>query len=101
MPLPEKRKAAPGAALELLVRKGGVEPPRGCPHRNLNPARLPIPPLPLGEPGRYPMAAGAVKAGRRPRSCRGGRTFAREHALDGLDHVRFLEPERGHELGRL
>ena len=25
--------------------EGGLEPPRGCPHRNLNPARLPIPPL--------------------------------------------------------
>ncbi len=28
-----------------LVGEGGLEPPRGCPHRNLNPARLPIPPL--------------------------------------------------------
>jgi hypothetical protein len=27
------------------VGEGGLEPPRGCPHRNLNPARLPIPPL--------------------------------------------------------
>ena len=27
------------------VRKGGVEPPRPNGHRNLNPARLPIPPL--------------------------------------------------------
>jgi hypothetical protein len=29
----------------LLVRKGGIEPPRVLPHRILNPARLPIPPL--------------------------------------------------------
>ena len=27
------------------VRKEGVEPSRELPHRNLNPARLPIPPL--------------------------------------------------------
>jgi hypothetical protein len=27
------------------VRKGGLEPPRVLPHRILNPARLPIPPL--------------------------------------------------------
>jgi Phage integrase family len=29
------------------VRKGGLEPPRELPHWNLNPARLPIPPLSL------------------------------------------------------
>ncbi len=29
----------------LLVREGGVEPPRRYRHRILNPARLPIPPL--------------------------------------------------------
>ena len=28
----------------LMVREGGVEPPRPCGHWNLNPARLPIPP---------------------------------------------------------
>ena len=28
-----------------LVGEGGLEPPRGLPHRILNPARLPIPPL--------------------------------------------------------
>src|SRR5690242_20841621 len=28
-----------------VVREGGLEPPRPCGHRNLNPARLPIPPL--------------------------------------------------------
>jgi hypothetical protein len=32
-------------ALVRGVGEGGVEPPRGFPHRNLNPARLPIPPL--------------------------------------------------------
>ena len=31
------------------VRKRGLEPPRPCGHWNLNPARLPIPPLPRGE----------------------------------------------------
>src|SRR5438874_6766523 len=30
----------------ILVRKGGVEPPRPRGHRILSPARLPIPPLP-------------------------------------------------------
>src|SRR2546422_2416976 len=30
----------------FLVRKEGFEPPRGCPHRLLRPARLPVPPLP-------------------------------------------------------
>ena len=30
------------------VGEGGVEPPRPCGHRNLNPARLPIPPLARG-----------------------------------------------------
>ncbi len=32
-----------------VVGEGGVEPPRPCGHRNLNPARLPIPPLARGE----------------------------------------------------
>ena len=31
--------------LILLVRKGGLEPPRVLPHQILNLARLPIPPL--------------------------------------------------------
>ena len=30
------------------VGEGGLEPPRPCGHRNLNPARLPIPPLARG-----------------------------------------------------
>ena len=29
-----------------MVRKEGLEPSRACAHRILNPARLPIPPLP-------------------------------------------------------
>ena len=32
-----------------MVREGGLEPPHPCGHRNLNPARLPIPPLPRSE----------------------------------------------------
>ena len=32
-----------------LVPEGGLEPPRGCPRWILNPVRLPIPPLRLGE----------------------------------------------------
>ena len=53
---PERRRRRPrtlgtascayGSQYELLVREGGLEPPRPFGHRNLNPARLPIPPLP-------------------------------------------------------
>ena len=32
---------------KLLVRSGGLEPPRVLPHSDLNAARLPIPPRPL------------------------------------------------------
>jgi hypothetical protein len=46
------RKAAPGAAILHQLRMRGIEPPRGCPHRHLKPARLPIPPHPLGMPSR-------------------------------------------------
>jgi hypothetical protein len=37
------------------VGEGGFEPPRGCPHRILNPARLPVPPL-----ARKPSALGRL-----------------------------------------
>ena len=33
----------------LLVPKGGLEPPHPCGHMTLNHARLPIPPLRLGQ----------------------------------------------------
>ncbi len=33
----------------FLVREGGLEPPQAYAHWILNPARLPIPPLPRGE----------------------------------------------------
>ncbi len=33
---------------EILVRSGGLEPPRVLPHSDLNAARLPIPPRPRG-----------------------------------------------------
>ena len=33
---------------EVLVRSGGLEPPRVLPHSDLNAARLPIPPRPRG-----------------------------------------------------
>src|SRR5687767_14042518 len=50
------------------VRKRGLEPPRVLPHWNLNPARLPIPPLSLDPPqeGRvgYPLGAVLSSAGR-------------------------------------
>ena len=38
------------------MRKGGVEPPHPNGHRNLNPARLPIPPLSHGWDGIYRWA---------------------------------------------
>ena len=41
----------PGA-IEAAVGEGGLEPPRSCDHRNLNPARLPIPPLARTDPDR-------------------------------------------------
>jgi hypothetical protein len=33
---------------DLAMRMRGLEPPRGCPHTDLNRARLPIPPHPRG-----------------------------------------------------
>ena len=41
-----------------VVGEGGVEPPRPCGHRNLNPARLPIPPLARGGTNRSSRPAG-------------------------------------------
>src|SRR2546426_4167469 len=40
----EAKRAVPTRI--FLVRKEGFDPPRGCPHRLLRPARLPVPPLP-------------------------------------------------------
>src|SRR5215218_2395779 len=34
---------------DLAMRMRGLEPPRGCPHTDLNRARLPIPPHPRGQ----------------------------------------------------
>src|SRR5262245_14081022 len=34
--------------LDSAMRMRGLEPPRGCPHTDLNRARLPIPPHPRG-----------------------------------------------------
>jgi hypothetical protein len=42
----------------VLVRKGGLEPPRPCGHKVLNLARLPIPPL-----SRPPWILGRVTEG--------------------------------------
>src|SRR5206468_11857221 len=35
-----------GSNMSQMVRMRGLEPPRGCPHGDLNAARLPIPPHP-------------------------------------------------------
>ena len=45
---------------EREMRKGGLEPPRVLPHRILNPARLPIPPLSRGEEQRGYLAVSPV-----------------------------------------
>ncbi len=41
----QEMKKPPG---KKVVRARGIEPPRGCPHMNLNHARLPIPPRARG-----------------------------------------------------
>ena len=57
------RKCPKSGGLCFLVRKRGLEPPRVLPHRNLNPARLPVPPLPRGGDGVCCGGVG-VKVGR-------------------------------------
>jgi hypothetical protein len=53
------------------VRLRGLEPPRGCPHRHLKPARLPIPPQPRrGRTAPAPKIA-HVSAPARPRRAGG------------------------------
>src|SRR6476659_8591420 len=49
-----------------VVRKRGLEPPRVLPHWNLNPARLPIPPLSRGslEKGEWDICSKALCQGR-------------------------------------
>ena len=42
---PSGTKALEGLGIDWLVGEGGLEPPHPFGHRNLNPARLPIPPL--------------------------------------------------------
>ena len=44
-----------------VVGEGGLEPPRPFEHWNLNPARLPIPPLARVEPPLYNLAPLAQK----------------------------------------
>ena len=56
--------------LEMVgMRKGGLEPPRVLPHRILNPARLPVPPLSHAAPrrlGTVLRSAGLSLEGTRP-----------------------------------
>src|SRR5579884_1540237 len=58
-PAPAIASACQSVTTGCLVRptapvgEGGLEPPRPCGHRNLNPARLPIPPLARVEPSGY------------------------------------------------
>ncbi len=56
-----------GSYVESLVRMRGLEPPRGCPHGDLNAARLPIPPHPRecsGGDTSAPTAAALKRSGR-------------------------------------
>lgn len=48
-PLAEEHRRLATSAVRYEVREGGLEPPHPYGHRNLNPARLPIPPLARGE----------------------------------------------------
>src|SRR5439155_26866020 len=53
----------------MAMRMRGLEPPRGCPHTDLNRARLPIPPHPRGKrdsvaPGLARTETGAASAAR-------------------------------------
>ena len=59
--------------LPTAVRMRGLEPPRGCPHTDLNRARLPIPPHPLAEP--------SMIAGRRRREVEGADQTPRSSTL--------------------
>src|SRR5262245_35747179 len=43
------------------MRKGGLEPPRGCPHYHLKVARIPIPPLSLVRKNHYSNPIASVQ----------------------------------------
>ncbi len=63
---------------EQLLRPRGIEPPRGCPHWHLKPARLPVPPRPLfecafGPDFRLPGIAGRVSVSGGPAESSGSR----------------------------
>ena len=63
---------------EPLLRPRGIEPPRGCPHWHLKPARLPVPPRPLfecafGPDFRLPGIAGRVSVSGGPAESSGSR----------------------------
>ena len=45
---PSAPSGVKGSRKDWMVGEGGLEPPRGCPHWHLKPARLPIPPLARG-----------------------------------------------------
>ena len=61
--VPENDKTPPERGFRQ-VRMRGLEPPRGCPHTDLNRARLPIPPHPRG---RAILAYPAARASSRSR----------------------------------
>src|SRR5215468_7562489 len=88
------------------MRKGGLEPPRVLPHRILNPARLPIPPLShTGNQGRtrYRVQRAAIVPELDPaakRSCSAvnrasSSSAARSTSSDGSDGDRHLVAHPG------
>jgi hypothetical protein len=80
------------------VGEGGLEPPRPFGHRNLNPARLPIPPLARVEPAYYPKQhratrrAATATLSRRPGRGKGGPwtgTFQDYHDISTMGLQQF------------
>lgn len=87
------KRAPPGTSVSgrdpsqrfLVVREGGVEPPRPCGHWNLNPARLPIPP-----PAHWVLSSGLPPP---PGGC-GAFRHENISTLAGVDSHPFPQPRR-------
>ncbi len=69
---PPAGRTLPGLSIpEAGLRPRGLEPPRGCPHWHLKPARLPIPPRPRVARAGAPAWYGQVRIGRASLASRG------------------------------
>src|SRR4051794_12282528 len=83
-----------------LVGEGGVEPPPSCLDRNLNPARLPIPPLARAEPrdaSKRPVTGpdGRVRAGAARMGRAGSTTRDRKVTLRSQPYDAVFSPTAG------